>query len=207
MMGSVSRRKGSLTASVPVSRQFLPDDWPFIFRGPSSFLYLSMLKLKGMSMKAPSFAGLKPASQSASLAKRMNRSVDTKHELILRKALWRRGLRFRKNDANLPGKPDIVFVSARVAVFCDGDFWHGRNWRQLSSQLRQRANPDYWCKKIRANRVRDRRITALLAKLGWCVIRLWEKDIHANPQNAALVVESAVRRCTQLTLQGERCAS
>ena len=155
-------------------------------------------------MKVPSFAGLTPASSSASLAKRMNRSADTKHELLLRRELWRLGLRFRKNAANLPGKPDIVFVSARVAVFCDGDFWHGRNWRTLSSQLRKRANPDYWCRKIQSNRLRDRRATASLEKLGWQVIRLWENDIHANPQNAAVVVERAV---LERRLQGKRCVS
>jgi len=155
-------------------------------------------------MKAPSFAGLKPASESASLAKRMNRSADTKHELLLRSELWRRGLRFRKNRADLPGKPDIVFLSARVAVFCDGDFWHGRNWRRLSSQLRKRANPDYWCNKIQSNRERDKRTTESLMRLGWCVIRLWENDIHANPQKAAVVVECAVR---ERRFQDERCAS
>src|SRR5689334_15045680 len=98
-------------------------------------------------MKAPSFSGLKPASQAASLAKRMNHRSDTVHERLLRSALWRRGLRFRKNLSNLPGKPDIVFVAARVAVFCDGDFWHGRNWRRLSSQLNRTANAAYWRQK------------------------------------------------------------
>jgi DNA mismatch endonuclease, patch repair protein len=155
-------------------------------------------------MKAPSFAGLMPASKAASIAKRMNRATDTKHEILLRRALWRRGLRFRKNRADLPGKPDIVFSPARVAVFCDGDFWHGRNWRRLSSQLQRRANSDYWRAKIRANRMRDRRTTALLTKLGWRVIRLWENDIHANPENAAIVVERAV---ASRRFQDKRCAS
>jgi DNA mismatch endonuclease (patch repair protein) len=155
-------------------------------------------------MKAPSFAGLKPASESASLAKRMNHSSETKHEVLLRSELWRRGLRFRKNRAGLPGKPDIVFIGAKVAVFCDGDFWHGHNWRRLSSQLRKGANPDYWRKKIHSNRVRDRRNTANLAKLGWRVIRLWESEIHADLQKAAAVVERAVR---ELRLQDKRCVS
>src|SRR5216117_1948111 len=118
-------------------------------------------------MRAPSFAGLKPASNAASLAKRMNRSADTIHEKLLRGVLWRRGLRFRKNLKDLPGKPDIVFASARVVVFCDGDFWHGRNWHRLSSQLKKRANPDYWRQKIRSNMIRDERTTVLLNELGW----------------------------------------
>jgi DNA mismatch endonuclease (patch repair protein) len=155
-------------------------------------------------MKAPSFAGLKPSSDSASFAKRRNRSADTKHELLLRSELWRRGLRFRKNRIDLPGKPDIVFASARVVVFCDGDFWHGRDWRRLSAQLRNRANPEYWRRKIGSNRMRDKRMTASLTKLGWRVIRLWENDIHANPQGAAVVVERAVRERRR---QDTRCAS
>ena len=157
-------------------------------------------------MKAPSFAGLKPASQAASLAKRMNRAADTIHEKLLRSALWRRGLRFRKNRADLPGKPDIVFAGARVAVFCDGDFWHGRNWPRLSEQLQKRANATYWCQKIRANMLRDRHTTRLLRKQGWYVIRLWEGDIRAEPNRAALKVERVVVSRSTLP-KSEPCAS
>jgi len=157
-------------------------------------------------MRAPSFAGLKPASRAASVAKRMNRSADAIHEKLLRSALWRRGLRFRKNLKNLPGKPDIVFAGARVVVFCDGDFWHGRNWRRLSLQLKKRANADYWRQKIRSNMIRDERTTGLLSELGWYVIRLWEGDIRANPESAALVVaETVTTRTTELLRR--RCAS
>jgi len=154
-------------------------------------------------MKTPSFTGLIPASRAASWAKRMNRSTDTVHERLLRSALWRRGLRFRKNLSELPGKPDIVFTKARVAVFCDGDFWHGRRWNQLSKHLQKRANAVYWCQKIRANMLRDRRTTRLLKKQNWYVIRLWEGDIRADPELAAFRVENALlgRR------KSEACAS
>jgi len=145
-------------------------------------------------MKTPSFAGLKPASQTASLAKRMNRAADTVHEKLIRKALWRRGLRFRKNVTTLPGKPDIVFPRARVVVFCDGDFWHGRNWRRLSRKLRDGANAPYWCQKIKANIARDRRTTRALQNENWRVIRLWEGDIRANPDRLARYVQRIVRR-------------
>jgi DNA mismatch endonuclease (patch repair protein) len=145
-----------------------------------------------MRIKAPSFVGLKPASEAASSAKRMNRSADTAHEKLLRGTLWRRGLRFRKNVPSLPGKPDIVFAGARVAVFCDGDFWHGRNWRRLSAKLQKRANPAYWCQKIRANMLRDRRTIRLLEKQNWCVVRLWEGDIKADPERAASEVEKII---------------
>lgn len=157
-------------------------------------------------MKVPSFAGLKPASQAASLAKRMNRSADTIHEKLLRGALWRRGLRFRKNLADLPGKPDIVFLGLRLAVFCDGDFWHGRDWRRLSGQLQKRANAAYWCQKIRANMLRDRRTTRLLKKQGWSVIRLWESDIRKDPEGVALQVEGVVLG-RRMPPKSEPCAS
>jgi DNA mismatch endonuclease, patch repair protein len=136
-------------------------------------------------MKSPSFAGLKPASAAASSAKRANRASDTAHEILLRQALWRRGLRYQKNVSHLPGKPDIVFTRARVAVFCDGDFWHGRDWRDLVRQLRRGANAAYWHQKIRTNMLRDRRTTRLLEAQGWSVIRLWEGDIKTDPERAA----------------------
>lgn len=146
----------------------------------------------GAPMRTPSFKGLRPASEAASLAKRMNRSVDTAHEKLLRRVLWSRGLRYRKNVASLPGKPDIVFHRARVVVFCDGDFWHGRDWRRLSRQLQDRANADYWSQKIRANIIRDRRTTRLLERLDWCVVRLWEGDILADPERAAGYIENVL---------------
>lgn len=147
-------------------------------------------------MKAPSFSGLKSASAVASLAKQKNKSTDTTHERLLRKALWSRGLRYRKNYGKLPGKPDIVFTKARLAVFCDGDFWHGRNWQRLSLHLRGGSNASYWCQKIRANMLRDRRTTRQLRIMEWCVIRLWEGDIKADPEGVAAGIESVLAgRC------------
>jgi DNA mismatch endonuclease (patch repair protein) len=83
----------------------------------------------------------------------------------------------------LPGKPDIVFSAARVAVFCDG-FWHGRNWPELSRKLRTGKNASYWIPKIKANRIRDRQNQRLLERGGWTVIRLWETDIRRNSERA-----------------------
>jgi DNA mismatch endonuclease (patch repair protein) len=102
------------------------------------------------------------------------------------------GLRYRKHVLSLPGKPDIVFVRARVAVFCDGDFWHGRDWRSLRVKLKRRANPDYWIPKIRSNIERDRRNERLLAEDGWLVIRLWETDVLSSPLVAARYVRGVV---------------
>lgn len=133
----------------------------------------------------PSFAGLSPASDASSAAKRANRSVDTTAEVLLRSALWRLGLRFRKNYRTLPGKPDIVFPAVRIAVFCDGDFWHGRRWRSLKAKLVRGSNGSYWVAKIRANRRRDRANTRRLEHEGWHVIRIWETDILANIEATA----------------------
>ncbi len=133
-----------------------------------------------MSSKSPSYKGLKPASETASRIKRNNRRADTKPELMLRKELWRAGLRFRKNVKTLPGKPDIVFRKALVAVFCDGDFWHGRNWEALKKKLDNGTNPEYWAAKIGGNMERDKRNTALLEEAGWRVVRVWEGDIKKS---------------------------
>ena len=145
-----------------------------------------------MHSGAPSFSGLKPASATTSRTKKKNRREGTLHEVILRRALWRMGLRFRKNVRSLPGKPDIVFTRARLAVFCDGDFWHGRNWQSLKYKLHRGWNSPYWVAKIEGNRMRDRRNTALLMKSGWRVIRLWESTIRKDPLAAALRVRNAV---------------
>ena len=88
-----------------------------------------------MTRTVPSFIGCEPASRESSNAKSKNRRIDTHHELTLRRELWRMGLRYRKHATTLPGKPDIVFVRARVVVFCDGDFWHGRNWESCKEKL------------------------------------------------------------------------
>jgi len=80
--------------------------------------------------------------------------------------------------------PDIVFAKSRVAVFIDGDFWHGRNWEELEKKLGARANPEYWIAKIRYNRERDREQTLTLEQEGWTVLRLWETDVIRNLQEA-----------------------
>lgn len=147
------------------------------------------------SRQAPSFVGLKPASAAASRLKRLNRSAETRHERVLRGALWRDGYRFRKNVRSLPGKPDIVFWREHVVVFCDGDFWHGRGWRDRSRKLRVGTNATYWLEKIRSNMRRDRRINRELARQGWRVIRIWENDILKDPVACAATIEAVLLRC------------
>ena len=145
-----------------------------------------------MTRKVPSFTGLQPASESSSRVKRRNKRSNTKHEVILRRELWRLGLRYRKNVASITGKPDIVFGAARVLVFCDGDFWHGRNWKRLRASLRHRANSEYWIAKIGSNIARDKRVGRTLARQGWMVIRVWETDIIKNPKKIATAIEAVV---------------
>jgi len=142
---------------------------------------------------APSFIGLSAASPASSYAKKMNRAQDTAHEKILRALLWRRGLRFRKNVASLPGRPDVVFTRRKIAIFCDGDFWHGRDWRKLSAKLSTGTNPSYWLVKIKTNRERDHRTDTLLQEAGWTVLRYWETDIHRDPGRVALEIADIVR--------------
>lgn len=148
--------------------------------------------MRVVDKKSPSFTGLKAASRSSSYAKKMNRSCDTAQERALRTLLWRSGLRYRKNVRTLTGKPDIVFGSQRVAIFCDGDFWHGRHWRQLSAKLRAGTNPSYWLQKIRTNRQRDRRTDKSLEREGWTVLRFWETDIQRNPEQVARKITGIV---------------
>jgi DNA mismatch endonuclease (patch repair protein) len=83
-----------------------------------------------------------------------------------------------------------VFERARLAVFCDGDFWHGRRWPRLREQLARRANPDYWIAKIATNRARDRRDRRALRVAGWTVVRVWETDVR---KSAEALVDRIVR--------------
>ena len=102
--------------------------------------------------------------------------------MIFRKALWKRGLRYAICQPDLPGKPDVVFQSRRIAIFIDGDLWHGGQWRRrgkvaLEDQFRKTASKRYWLEKIRRNIERDCRVTNLLLSSGWTVIRFWESDV------------------------------
>jgi len=146
---------------------------------------------------APSFNGLKPASLASSYAKQRNPASGTAHEVMLRRALWHLGLRYRKNVSSLPGKPDIVFVRKKLAIFCDGDFWHGREWRKLRLKLMKGTNSSYWLKKIQSNIQRDRHNQALLQHDGWKVIRLWESDIKRDPDKKAALIMRAIRRLSR----------
>lgn len=110
------------------------------------------------------------------------KSKNTAPELALRKELWGRGFRYRLYDNRLPGKPDLVFASRKIALFIDGDYWHGRQWKKrgfdsLEDQLSRVNNAKYWIKKIRGNMERDKKHNRELRQQGWRVIRVWETDL------------------------------
>jgi len=128
-------------------------------------------------------------------------SKNTRPELALRKELWREKLRYRVNYKKLPGKPDIALTKYRVAVFCDGDFWHGHNWavRGLGSLDDELANySDYWKKKILRNIERDEEDNQALKALGWTVVRIWESEIKTDLPGCVWKVREAISSSTHV---------
>ena len=124
------------------------------------------------------------------------KSKDTKPEKILGSSIWKKGLRYRKHY-KIRGKPDFVFVSKRVVIFCDGDFWHGNNWkiRGLNSfEEELESYSEYWKNKIKRNVERDKEVDTELRKQGWKVIRFWESDILKNPERCAKIVFNHIKR-------------
>lgn len=120
------------------------------------------------------------------------RSKDTSIELKLRKELWRRGYRYRKNYTELPGKPDIVLTKYKIAIFCDSEFFHGKDWGVLKPQLEKGKNADFWIEKISKNQQHDDDINKQLQFLGWTVIRFWGKDIMKKTDECIQVIEENI---------------
>ena len=153
-----------------------------------------MVRQKKTTVSIPSFRGLHAVSLVSSRTKRANRNKDTSHEVLLRRELWRLGLHYRKHAKHLPGRPDTFFANARVAVFCDGDFWHGRSWSRLKRKLKDGSNANYWTRKIASNIKRDNLTTKALKSLGWHVVRVWETDIQKNPKDVAHMIALYVKK-------------
>lgn len=116
---------------------------------------------------------------------------NTKPELLLRKKLWHSGIRYRINYPKLPGKPDIVILRYKIAIFIDGDFWHARNWDKINSEIRQNRN--YWLPKLLANKKRDDEVNDALTELGWLVLRFWESDIRKDLDSCTNQIMSYIR--------------
>lgn len=115
-------------------------------------------------------------SEERSRNMRAIRSSGTKIEVLLGKALWAAGLRYRKNCKTVFGKPDIVFRKYRLVVFCDSEFWHGKNWEREKQKIHTRR--EFWIPKIEGNIRRDKQVNKILKKDGWKVLRFWGNDIE-----------------------------
>lgn len=120
------------------------------------------------------------------------RGRDTSIEILLRKALWSKGFRYRKNYKKLPGKPDVALTKYKIAVFCDSEFFHGKNWPVLKKKLGNGSNPDYWVPKIERNIERDRENDILLKSLGWSVVHFWGNEIKKDLSACIQVIEELI---------------
>lgn len=134
---------------------------------------------------------MKKTKEQISFNMKQIKNKDSKIEIALRKELWARGLRYRKNAKNVFGKPDIVFIGKKVAVFCDSEFWHGFNWEERKADFK--SNQDFWIPKIERNIQRDKEVTEKLEADGWTVLRFWGKEIKKNPGKCADRIEKAVK--------------
>lgn len=133
---------------------------------------------------------LTPAQRKKNM--RHIKAKDTEIELLLRKELWKRGYRYRKNYPGLPGRPDIVLTKYKIAIFCDGEFFHGKDWEVLKPRLEKSLNSEYWISKISRNMKRDNEINKELLFMGWTVIRFWGKDIKKNLEECIQVIEETI---------------
>ncbi|MBE6073597.1 MAG: very short patch repair endonuclease [Selenomonas ruminantium] len=104
---------------------------------------------------------------------------DTKPEVMLRKALWHKGIRYRKNYRGLPGTPDIVLTRQKIAIFVDGDFWHARGHQENPGEQVQ-SNKEYWTRHLGRNVEHDKEVNDALTQEGWLVLRFWESDIKRD---------------------------
>ena len=123
------------------------------------------------------------------------KNKDSQIELLLRKELWSRGLRYRKNVNRIYGKPDIVFIGKKVAVFCDSEFWHGYNWEERKKDFK--SHQEFWIPKIERNMERDVEVTTKLESEGWTVIRFWGREIQKNTVACADEIEIALNNASK----------
>lgn len=161
-------------------------------RGLPRLIQVQRMPAKKGKGSVPRYENFRPRSATTSRVGAGNRRQDTTPEILLRKALWAAGVRYRLHPPALPGRPDLVIVRHHVAVFCDGDFWHGRRWIARKDKLAAGWNSSYWVAKIERNRQRDRRVTHLLRELGWTVIRVWEGDVRRNPPKVVAKILNAI---------------
>ena len=131
-----------------------------------------------------------PAQRRKNMQHIKNR--DTKIEVLLRKALWDKGYRYRKNYNKLPGKPDIAMTKYKIAIFCDSEFFHGKDWEVLKPRLEKGNNSKFWIGKISKNREHDDEVNKQLLFEGWTVIRFWGTDIKKHTDECVKVIEETI---------------
>ena len=118
------------------------------------------------------------------------KNKDSEIELLLRRELWSRGLRYRKNVKSVVGHPDVAFIGKKVAVFCDSEFWHGYDWDNKKNEIKTRR--EFWIPKIERNIQRDIEVTEALQKEGWIVLRFWGKDIKKHLNDCVDQIENTL---------------
>ena len=131
------------------------------------------------------------AKRSENMRRVKNRDTDI--ELILRAKLWERGYRYRKNYKKLPGKPDIVLTKYKIAIFCDSEFFHGKDFEELKKHFEGQPRGEFWTEKIGKNIERDYKIDKELEFMGWRVLHFWRKDILKDPDKCADEIEACIR--------------
>ena len=147
-------------------------------------------QLSLMETKEPRFHG--EVSERSHRNMSRIRGKDTSIEIALRRALWAKGYRYRKNYKELPGSPDIALTKYKIAIFCDSEFFHGKDWDNLKLKLEKGKNPGYWIKKIERNIERDDEKDKKLKLEGWTVIHFWGKDILKNTEECIRVIEETI---------------
>ena len=120
------------------------------------------------------------------------KSKGSKIEQILGKVLWKKGFRYRKNDKTVFGKPDFTFKKLKIAIFCDSEFWHGKDWEIKKHE--HKSNIDFWQKKIERNIKRDKEVNQKLLIEGWQVLRFWGKEIEKNTDFCVNKIENAINK-------------
>lgn len=146
-------------------------------------------KYKTEKIKVPRFSEKEGFYTTPQRSKTMSkiRSKDTKPELLLRKALWAKGHRYRLRVKKLPGSPDIVFRKFKLVIFIDGEFWHGLNWAEKKKKIK--SNRAFWIPKIERNMQRDEENNMALEELGWTILRFWENSIKKDLNKCIATIE------------------
>src|SRR5690606_18781003 len=129
-----------------------------------------------------------------------NKATGTKPEIMLAKALYARGYRYRKNDKSVFGKPDLTFKKIKLAIFVDGEFWHGKDWEKRKYD--HKTNKEFWYKKIERNIQRDKEVNEKLTQEGWRILRFWSKEIEKNLSDCVQEIEDEIKNL-KMNLKGK----